>query len=152
MSMADSRTRNFRKRQDEKPPATAGKLRREAAKENAKEERRGENLVIRYTTPMPSTQIRLAVETDAAAINDIYNHYVLHSTCTYQEQSETLESRREWLTHHGKQHPVLVAILDGNVVGWAAISPFHRRTRFDTRWRTRSTFIRSISARELAGN
>lgn len=28
-------------------------------------------------------EIRAAVEDDAAAINDIYNHYVLHSTCTY---------------------------------------------------------------------
>jgi L-amino acid N-acyltransferase YncA len=82
---------------------------------------------VKYPT-MPTIEIRLAVESDAAAINDIYNHYVLHSTSTYQEQIETLESRMEWLTRHGNQHTVLVATSGGRVVGWAAISPFHRRS------------------------
>ena len=33
--------------------------------------------------------IRPATAADLAAINDIYNHYVLHSTCTYQLEPET---------------------------------------------------------------
>ncbi len=32
-----------------------------------------------------SVKIRVARPEDLQAINDIYNHYVLHSTCTYQE-------------------------------------------------------------------
>ena len=36
-----------------------------------------------------SFRIRPASESDLAAINDIYNHYVLHSTCTYQEEPES---------------------------------------------------------------
>ena len=38
--------------------------------------------------------IRAANEADLGAINDIYNHYVWHSTCTYQEEPESLENRR----------------------------------------------------------
>ena len=74
--------------------------------------------------------LRPATESDLAAINDIYNYYVLHSTCTYQEDTETLESRREWFRHHGEQHPVIVAEADGHVVGWASLSAYHKRSAY----------------------
>jgi L-amino acid N-acyltransferase len=79
---------------------------------------------------MSTIDIRPAIEQDAAAISDIYNHYVLCSTCTYQEQAESLADRVAWLRRHGPQHPVLVATIEGKLVGWAALSPFHRRTAF----------------------
>jgi len=75
-------------------------------------------------------RIRPAIQSDAPAINEIYNHYVAHSTCTYQEQAETVEARIAWLNRHGPMHPVLVAEMDGNVVGWASASPFHARSAF----------------------
>ena len=74
--------------------------------------------------------IRPAAESDLVAINDIYNHYVLHSNCTYQEEPETLESRRQWFEHHGDEHPVAVAELDGQVVGWGSLSAFHARSAY----------------------
>jgi L-amino acid N-acyltransferase YncA len=38
---------------------------------------------------MPAQAVlRSAVESDLVAINDIYNHYVMHATCTYQEAPE----------------------------------------------------------------
>jgi len=37
--------------------------------------------------------IRLATESDLPAINEIYNYYVLRSTCTYQLEPETLQTR-----------------------------------------------------------
>ena len=39
-------------------------------------------------------RIRPATVDDLPPINDIYNHYVLHSTCTYQTEPETMEGRR----------------------------------------------------------
>ena len=75
-------------------------------------------------------QIRLAGTSDLRAINDIYNHYVLHSTCTYQEKSETLASRRKWFKHHGKEHPITVALKDGQVVGWGSLSAYHPRSAY----------------------
>ena len=74
--------------------------------------------------------IRLARDGDLAPINDIYNHYVLHSTSTYQEEPESLESRRAWFDRHGPRHPITVAELDGRVVGWGALSPFHARSAY----------------------
>lgn len=74
--------------------------------------------------------IRLATESDLVAINDIYNHYVLHSTCTYQEEPEPLAGRRQWFKHHGIQHPVIVAVAGGQVVGWGSLSAYHPRSAY----------------------
>ena len=74
--------------------------------------------------------IRPATEADLGAINDIYNHYVWHSTCTYQEEAEPLESRRRWFTHHDAQHPVIVATLGGQIVGWGSLSAYQARSAY----------------------
>lgn len=78
------------------------------------------------TTPL----IRPAREADLSAINEVYNHYVLHSTATYQEEPEPMEGRRAWFARHGPAHPVTVAELDGEVVGWASLSPYHPRSAY----------------------
>jgi phosphinothricin acetyltransferase len=80
---------------------------------------------------MPPTRIRLAIEDDLPAINDIYNHYVTHSTCTYQTELETIEARREWFAAHGPSHPITVASDDADIiVGWGSLSRFHRRAAY----------------------
>lgn len=75
-------------------------------------------------------QIRLAAAADLGAINDMYNHYVLHSTCTYEEEPETAEARAAWFERHGAEHPVTVAVMEGRVVGWGSLSPFHARSAY----------------------
>ncbi len=75
--------------------------------------------------------LRDATADDLPAINDIYNHYVLHSTCTYQLEPETLEDRKRWFEAHGDRYPVVVAQIDGRVVGWGSISKFHARAGYD---------------------
>lgn len=71
--------------------------------------------------------IRPAVFGDCAAINEIYNHYVLTDTCTYQTEPDTLAERQAWFTVHGASHPVFVAELAGEVLAWGALSPFRPR-------------------------
>jgi phosphinothricin acetyltransferase len=66
-------------------------------------------------------------ERDLDAVNAIYNHYVRHSTCTYQLEPETAEARAAWFHDHGAAHPLLVAEQDGGVVGWASLSRYHSR-------------------------
>ena len=78
----------------------------------------------------PPYIIRPAVESDLAAINDVYNHYVLNSTCTYQEEPESLDDRREWFRRHGDKHPVIVAETGTQVVGWGSLSPYHSRSAY----------------------
>jgi L-amino acid N-acyltransferase len=80
--------------------------------------------------PTPGIVIRNATEADLVAINDIYNHYVRHSTCTYQEEPETIENRRQWFRHHGEKHPVIVAERAGQVIGWGSLSPYHPRSAY----------------------
>src|ERR1022692_2504457 len=77
-----------------------------------------------------ATTLRPATESDLAAINDIYNHYVLHSTCTYQEELDPLDGRRRWFSHHGDKHPVIVAEAGGQVAGWGSLSAFHARSAY----------------------
>ena len=77
-----------------------------------------------------SYRIRQATESDLVAINGIYNHYVLYSTCTYQEEPEPLDGRRRWFSHHGDKHPVFVAEAGRQVVGWGSLSAYHARSAF----------------------
>src|ERR1700733_1256790 len=74
--------------------------------------------------------IRPANSEDLAAINEIYNYYVLNSTCTYQETPETIETRREWFERHGGPHPITVAETEGRVVGWGSLSAYHARSAY----------------------
>jgi phosphinothricin acetyltransferase len=74
--------------------------------------------------------LRLATAQDLPAINDIYNHYVLNSTCTYQTEPETTENRHAWFARHGPQHPITVFEQAGQVVAWGSLSPFHPRAAY----------------------
>lgn len=74
--------------------------------------------------------LRDATAADLPAINAIYNHYVLCSTCTYQLVPETEEGRRAWFAGRRPQHPVIVAKLDGKVLGWGSLSAFHKREAY----------------------
>jgi L-amino acid N-acyltransferase YncA len=80
--------------------------------------------------PAPAATLRAATAADLGAINDIYNHYVRHSTCTYQEKPESPAGRRRWFKHHGDNHPVIVAEVDGQVLGWGSLSPYHARSAY----------------------
>jgi L-amino acid N-acyltransferase YncA len=74
--------------------------------------------------------LRDATAADLSAINAIYNHYVPISTCTYQMSPEPEESRRAWFSGRGPRHPVIVAEVDGAVVAWGSLSPFHKREAY----------------------
>ena len=75
--------------------------------------------------------IRLATPDDLPSINAIYNHYVLHSTCTYQEEPSTAQERELWFANHGPTLPVTVALDDNKqVIGWASLSRFHPRSAY----------------------
>src|SRR5882724_6848863 len=77
-----------------------------------------------------SITVRPAADADLSSINDIYNHFVLHSTCTYQEEPEPLEGRRQWFLHHGEKHPIIVAVSDEQVLGWGSLSAYHPRSAY----------------------
>ncbi len=75
--------------------------------------------------------VRPAVTDDLGRILDIYNREVLVSTATYDTQPRTMEEQRKWFTHHGAQHPVIVAVAEGRVCAWASLSPWAERAAYD---------------------
>jgi L-amino acid N-acyltransferase YncA len=79
---------------------------------------------------MATTTIRPARREDCAAMVAIYNHYVAHDTCTYATEPEAVEARQAWFDQHGPAHPVLVAEAEGQVVGWASLSPYNLRAGY----------------------
>jgi len=84
---------------------------------------------------MRELSIRPAVESDAAAINHIYNHYVRTATATFDTEEMSLERRRAWLAEHVGPYPVLVAEDGaGGLLGWGSLS----------RWGTRRAYDRTV--------
>jgi len=75
-------------------------------------------------------EVRPATAGDLAAINDIYNFYVLTSTATFDTELISIEAREKWFVGHGDHDPVLVAELEGEVAGWASLSGFHARPAY----------------------
>lgn len=68
-----------------------------------------------------SILLRDAVEADLAAIRDIYNHAVEHSTAIWNETLVDVDNRRQWWNARtAKAYPVLVAERDGKVAGYAS--------------------------------
>lgn len=62
----------------------------------------------------PTFQIRHATSSDLPALTDIYNHYILNSTATYDYQTVTPEQRRPWFeAFDGKRWILLVAVISG---------------------------------------
>ena len=75
--------------------------------------------------------LRLASAADVPAISEIYNYYVLRSTCTYDLEPETLAARQSWFDEHAPdKYPVIVAESLGRVVGWGSLSQFHDRAGY----------------------
>ena len=79
---------------------------------------------------MSGCSIRLAAREDAGVINDIQNHYVLHSTATFLTEPFTIAQRLAWLEGRAPAHPVAVAEADGRVVGWSALGEFRSRPAY----------------------
>jgi phosphinothricin acetyltransferase len=82
------------------------------------------------TSQIMSPSIRPATADDLEAINSIYNHYVVHSTCTYQTIPSTAAERERWFSIHGERHPVIVVEENGKVIAWGSLSPVHERQAF----------------------
>ena len=74
--------------------------------------------------------IRRATLNDAAAIAHIYNEAILTTVATMDIEPKTAEERTRWLQSHGERQPVLVAEVDGAVVGWASLTQWSDRPAY----------------------
>ena len=70
-------------------------------------------------------RVRDASETDAPAITDLYNALIPSTTVTWTEDLDTVAHRLVWLRRQRDEGlPVLVAEVDGAVVGFTAYEYF----------------------------
>jgi len=67
---------------------------------------------------------------DLPAIDRIYDHYVLCSTCTAQLEPAGLEARQAWFAEHDATHPIVVVEQDNQIVGWGSLSRFRERAAY----------------------
>jgi L-amino acid N-acyltransferase YncA len=72
-------------------------------------------------------RVRRAVGADAAAVAEIYNQGIVARTATFDTDLRTEADRRAVIESGDERHPVLVAELDGRVVGWASIAAYRPR-------------------------
>ena len=79
-----------------------------------------------------SARVRAANEGDAVAIAEIYAHYVLHSTSTFEiEPPDAAEMARRRADVQQKNLPYLVAEFENVVIGYAYATPYRpREVRF----------------------
>jgi len=72
--------------------------------------------------------IRRAVDTDLDAVLEIHNTAIRESLAIWTEQEADRADRERWLAaHDAAGHPVLVAIADGVLAGYAAYGPWRER-------------------------
>ena len=76
--------------------------------------------------------IRHAEERDAEAIRSIYNYEVEHETATFDLVPRSLDDQLEWQRARTGAFCVYVAELDGEVVGFGALSPYKERAAYRT--------------------
>ena len=104
-------------------------LKREAAlKKLPKPEK--EALAAQWTAENTIT-LRDAAPEDAAAVAELYNWYVTHSTATFQYDLCTEEFQRENIAHVQQRAPFLIAVnAAGKLCGFACAHPWHSRTAY----------------------
>ena len=104
-------------------------LKREAAlKKLPKPEK--EALAAQWTAENTFT-LRDAAPEDAAAVAELYNWYVTHSTATFQYDLCTEEFQRENIAYVQQRAPFLVAVnAAGKLCGFACAHPWHSRTAY----------------------
>ena len=80
-----------------------------------------------------STTLRLATGVDAEQISEIYNYEVMHTVATFDLVPRSLAEQREWLAARSGAFAAVVAVgSDGDVVGFAALSPYKERAAYRT--------------------
>ncbi|MCH9008644.1 N-acetyltransferase [candidate division KSB1 bacterium] len=74
--------------------------------------------------------IRPAEVSDLDAITDVYNEAIQTTNATFDTEPKTKSEQLRWFESHGPKHPIIVAELDGIVVGWACLTKWSDRAAY----------------------
>lgn len=86
------------------------------------------------TASTPNAQVRHATQNDLATLTDIYNHYVINTSITFDLQPFTPDERRPWLEKFqpDSAHQCLVIQVDGQLAGYASSAQLRPKAAYDT--------------------
>lgn len=104
-------------------------------------------LVMGTALRRPLPWARRALAEDVPAITRIHNQGIEDRIATLDESPHTEDERTAWLTGRQTRHPVIVAVVSGQVAGWASLNPFNVRGAY--------RYVADLSvyvARDLRGN
>ncbi len=78
--------------------------------------------------------IRPAGIDDVPRMTEIYNHYIVHTAISFDLEPFTVDERRVWFEHYSTsgRHQLFVAESGGEVLGYAASSPFRPNQAYQT--------------------
>ncbi len=80
---------------------------------------------------LPRIAIRDARPDDASAIAVVYNQGIVDRVATLETEERTPEERREWLAARDSRHPVLVAEVEGAIIGFGSLNVFNPRAAYN---------------------
>jgi L-amino acid N-acyltransferase YncA len=73
-------------------------------------------------------QIRTAIFSDLDAVSAIYNREVERATSTFDTEPRRGQGATDWFESHASDaYPILVAEENGEIVGWASLTPWSPR-------------------------
>ena len=114
-------------------PLSAGKnTEPQVVDENTAPQGIGSNFVPRDIGSNSAAQvtIRAASEGDAPRLLEIYAYYVKNTAITYEYDVPTLKEFEARIEKTLKKYPYLVALIDGEIVGYCYAGAFHERPAY----------------------
>jgi L-amino acid N-acyltransferase YncA len=74
--------------------------------------------------------LRSAKRKDLDLITEIYNEAIIKTVATFDTEPKTSEDQKKWFDDHESKNPILVAELNGVIVGWASLSKWSDRCAY----------------------
>jgi L-amino acid N-acyltransferase YncA len=75
-------------------------------------------------------KLRSARRDDLDSITEIYNEAIVKTVATFDTELKTYEEQKKWFDDHESKNPILVAELNGVIVGWASLSKWSDRCAY----------------------
>lgn len=79
----------------------------------------------------PALLLRRAEEKDIPSITVIYNEAIKNTAASFDLKPVSEEDRQLWLKRHDSIRQVIVAELDGDLVGWASLSRWNMKEAYN---------------------
>ncbi|MBL0341455.1 MAG: N-acetyltransferase [Bacteroidetes bacterium] len=75
--------------------------------------------------------IKPATIANIERITEIYNEAIQNTTATFDTEIKSIEDRMKWFKDHDEKHPVIIAEIDEEIIGFASLSKWSERSAYD---------------------